>query len=513
MVRAVIIGVSNYYIDTKIDTKSSLEFCKNDIELFKLTIKQRLSITDDNILLCGTKGDVFMSEFINRFSSFLKDTSPDDTLIFYFSGHGLVEKKESYLKFSDKFLKTQELINLFEKSQIKSKIMFIDACESGGLRVDNAFQLGVEENIRNYAGKGYVVFTSSRANQYSWKHMDKNISVFTYFLSSAFTNNSIIKNGRINLYELCKLTRLYIEVYSRKHPKYKQDTTYSSKIFGTLFFEVTNYIPYIPNDFYREMEKYIIYKVTPVHHSFTKRYDVRIILKTAVTLTEIQEISKEINNILCKADVYQNKIAEKRFKGENTNIIWCFYGYNVEDIERCNFICKTTWVDDKQDKNNWYKTNSKDTFFIKGTHFKVFSTYDFMKKFNKDNTGEKEMLIKTTREILNKSIKCAERVFYEYAKLKNKAISEEQFICKIKPILNEIDTLYFKSTELNIPPLEIKEWSQKFDSLIATIHNLTIYYGKHGLKNRSYENRIACVEMTIKDYHNLLDEFGQIDNI
>ena len=48
--------------------------------------------------------------------------------------------------------------------------------------------------------------------------------------------------------------------------------------------------------------------------------------------------------------MYQNEIAEARYKGRVANIVWYYFGYDENDMVDCNFICHSTWVDDAQDK-------------------------------------------------------------------------------------------------------------------------------------------------------------------
>ena len=63
----------------------------------------------------------------------------------------------------------------------------------------------------------------------------------------------------------------------------------------------------------------------------------------------------------------------------------------------------------------------------------------------------------------------------------------------------------FFETELELPPKELKKWCQCCSNLVATIHDFTLFYNKRYIEGRTYENRIACMNMTINKYYSDLE--------
>lgn len=76
-----------------------------------------------------------------------------------------------------------------------------------------------------------------------------------------------------------------------------------------------------------------------------------MILRFQSSIEQIAEIAKEIKDKVCYYEVHQNEIAEAHHKGHAANIVWCYFGYDEDDMVDSNYICHTTWVDDLQDKN------------------------------------------------------------------------------------------------------------------------------------------------------------------
>ena len=110
------------------------------------------------------------------------------------------------------------------------------------------------------------------------------------------------------------------------------------------------YVPYQTEHIYEETEQYIIYSVESVHHATAKRLSVKVILRYEFTWKEIADIAIQIKNRVLFYEVHQNAVSERYYKGKPANIVWCYFGYDEDDMIDPNFIGHTTWVDDTQDK-------------------------------------------------------------------------------------------------------------------------------------------------------------------
>lgn len=78
-------------------------------------------------------------------------------------------------------------------------------------------------------------------------------------------------------------------------------------------------------------------------------------------------------------------------------------------------------------------------------------------------------------------------------------------------VIPSIDKYYFEETDLAIPPIEFKEWSQCCSNLSGTIHDFTLFYNKIYLSTRTSENRIACMNMTINRYYEDLEALKKVN--
>ncbi|WP_243449363.1 hypothetical protein [Clostridium perfringens] len=226
---------------------------------------------------------------------------------------------------------------------------------------------------------------------------------------------------------------------------------------------------------------------------------------------KIGEIASEIKEKVKSAEIYSNEFSKKRWSNKPANIIWIYFGMDESDIINSNFLCHTTWVDESQDKDWWYKTNNKNNFIIDDIHFNVHSYYDELKSFTKNNTSSKEELEIKLKEIMRNMVICAEKVIVNYNEYKNQEISEDELFEKIGELIPEIDKNYFISINLGIAPEEIHDWAQKCSNLFSTIHDFTFFYNKEYKEHRSVKNRKDCMEIAIKRYYSDLNILSSLE--
>lgn len=506
-VKALIIGVSKYFEEKVND----LYFCKNDIIAVEKALSLGLNIESENIYTIGKADIVTCEDFISSLIEVSKELKEEDTIIFYFSGHGTTINNKHYLVFSDDIFSTNDLIKYFENMKCNSKIIFLDACLSGNFFISGSSKFNIEKTINEFSSKGYAVMASSKAKQYSYSHPTENMSIFTYFLCSAFYNKTITNKGKKSLYDIQKLVRLYLEIWNIKNPEIKQEPIFRANMGGTIYFKVNEYIPYDTKRIYEETDEYIIYSVNPLH-SRIKRYSTNVILKKPFSIKEIGRISLEVKDKIKKVEVYRSSNFENRFKGLDANIIWINFGFNEYDILKGTFICKTTWIDEEQDKEKWYSVDNKNKFIINNIHYHIFPYYESINKFQEEYMGGKESIVMNVKQILERLVNDAEEFISIYNEYINGEYNETEFVYRTKDLRERMAKNYLISTDLDFPPKELYEWVKECLGLFATIHDFTLFYNKYGMKNRDKRNRIICTDNAIGRYYEELEKIKVIEN-
>ncbi|OUL36678.1 hypothetical protein BV372_06145 [Nostoc sp. T09] len=149
------------------------------------------------------------------------DAQPIDTILFYFSGHGMLQPntQEAFLCLADTQkdslentgLPVKELLTQLSKSGAQNQLLWLDACHSGGMTLRGAIaepllnptpQL-VDALQRNATkGKGFYALLSCDVNQQSWEFPELGHGVFTYYLMRGLNGDAANAQGVIFADEL-----------------------------------------------------------------------------------------------------------------------------------------------------------------------------------------------------------------------------------------------------------------------------------------------------------------------
>ena len=466
-----------------------------------------LNASSDNILLCGETGIVTKKDLVTSIHAALKDATEDDTFIFYFSGHG----GKNCLVLSDSLIGLQDLICTIEQIQTKNKIAILDSCHSGGFTLDRVPTIDINETVAHFAGRGFAVLASCGAEQFSGFNEDQQISLYTSFVCDALTSRFLIRKGKKSLEAINEAIFHFAELSNKKGTHNLQQPIFRSSVGGTIFFDVEEYNPYRAAKIYEECDNYIIYDVEPVHQGNVKRLSVKVILRYQSSMEQIAEIANEIKSKVIYYEVHQSKSSETRYAGRAANIVWCYFGYDEDDMVDCNYICRTTWVDDLQEKEWWYR-NSKNITIVKGVHINVNSSYKLIKG-RKGSPMSTDELIQITRKYTANLISAAEQYIKIFREYLNNTLTEEQLIDGVAPLNTEIAKWYFKQSNLPIPPKELHDWANIHEQLACSIHDFSLFYNRKNLKTWESENRKSLLKNAIKKYETELEELKVADNM
>jgi len=191
--KALIISISEYD-DPEIQ---NLKFCEKDGQLMYEALKKAdFEILKKNILI----GKVEFNSVQKAIKNFFRgdDVQPDDTLLFYYSGHGAPwGKDEYYIITSDtdarkpdvNGFKFSNLTTLADDSISTKKISILDCCFSGGAKMAKGItdsQALVGKIIMNdqfaEEGDGSYLLASSLSTQQSFNSKEGDCSVFTKYI-------------------------------------------------------------------------------------------------------------------------------------------------------------------------------------------------------------------------------------------------------------------------------------------------------------------------------------------
>jgi WD40 repeat protein/uncharacterized caspase-like protein len=187
---ALLVGV-NTYID---DELPSLRYSALDCQ--GLAEALQISTRNDDIYI-ATYHDFTQSPSLihvqHELTTIIKGASDRDTILFYFSGHGIINSatQQTYLCLRDTqkhnlentAFAVHELLHLLTQSTARHQLVWLDACHSGGMTLHGTTpQLLRVLQSAAATSKGFYAMLSCDTNQQSWEFPQLGHGVFTYYI-------------------------------------------------------------------------------------------------------------------------------------------------------------------------------------------------------------------------------------------------------------------------------------------------------------------------------------------
>lgn len=179
----------------------SLTFCENDVELMKDCLGQY----GYNIYIPGNTRHYDQTRMIKDLNEWIDTITQNDTIIFYYSGHGISERGQLQLVLNNNQQSSsskqsfREIYEKIENCMAENKLIILDCCRAASYDKDRPLNLQEPNNSR------ILTASESYRNGEAKKLDEHDASFLTYFFHKGLTDNCYKlcnESGEIRLNQL-----------------------------------------------------------------------------------------------------------------------------------------------------------------------------------------------------------------------------------------------------------------------------------------------------------------------
>lgn len=188
---------------------------------------------------------------ISQFESLLEETKPDDLLVFYFSGHGVVDYNDKvYLLPEDANpqnpfetgIAVEQLLEMTRRFQLKRVVFFIDACRNPE---DSKGEIGRKylENVQFKDTEIVSVFYSTKVGYSSFEDPKSGYGIYTKYLIYGLEGRADSNyNGEVTYSELSNYVIQSMKEWTKENQRIQKPYTkeYAEKSEDTILTYAVN---------------------------------------------------------------------------------------------------------------------------------------------------------------------------------------------------------------------------------------------------------------------------------
>jgi len=191
--RALLIGINQYYPD---NTIGNLQYCVNDVVELNKILSDKLKGNFDTQLLHSEMAEIKSHPTRSNIMALTKllssNSTSNDTILFYFAGHGFEQRRVNYLLpadarrnvLSETAIQLKWIKETLSKSLARKKIMIIDACHAGS-ELGRAQSIPMTKSFQEEMfaeAEGFAILSSCKIGQLSNDYEEKKHGAFSFFM-------------------------------------------------------------------------------------------------------------------------------------------------------------------------------------------------------------------------------------------------------------------------------------------------------------------------------------------
>jgi len=256
----------------------------------------------------------------------------------------------------------------------------------------------------------------------------------------------------------------------------------------------------------REEARWEVYKLRDLSHGLAKRLSATILTDRHypedVLRTIIAEVLQDV-----KGDPYlRNEMVRARWDDTPAHVVWIDIGFDVADINRCNWVCMACWIDPELDESSRPLWTHVDEIH-NGIMIDWNSNYHAMKKFLSEHTGRKYEVIECVERILKRVKPILALLDQAFTAFRQGAVTEQSLKELVQKYWEDADNLYSEAGNCPLAPPECVDYRQEFQNVMATFHNLFLFYTSDVFLNeRTTENRTWLFNRNLIESKNTLQK-------
>lgn len=346
---ALLVSVSKYAENDLSDLPAG----KMDLFLMRSALTQGLCFQEDQIRLLGENGCVSLAEFGRALKEFADLLCEGDTFVLYFSGHGTAGR----IHFSDGALGLESAVEFISKMKAGRKLLILDACYAGNVRTSDPVQVGPEDPVSAFAGKGIAVMAASAPDEKAWLVENGHFSRYTGAVCTAMLSKSWVQDGRKSVAAINEEVRGYMRNYARDVSENGQGLFgevcgqrpyFHADIVGTFFFQVSGVEPYRKEQAELSVDGCELWDVRSLSTRKDRRLTAFFISGKKYGAAEIARATREAAAQLKGCSVYRDVEEERQFRDVPARVIWCYFGQDRMDMLESTYYAYGLWCTDEE---------------------------------------------------------------------------------------------------------------------------------------------------------------------
>ena len=244
------------------------------------------------------------------------------------------------------------------------------------------------------------------------------------------------------------------------------------------------------------------FKLRDLSHGLAKRLSATILTDRHYPQDVLRTIIVEVIQRVRTDPYLRNEMVRARWDDTPAHVVWIDIGFDIEDINRCNWVSRACWIDPdlgEEYRPHWpYDSEVHESIMIYWN-----SDYHAMKEYWSAHTGRKHEVIDCVEGIFERVQPILVLLDQAFTAFLQGAVKEQSLKELVQRNREDADNLYGQACNCPQAPQECVDYRQQFQNIMASFHNLFLLY----LNERTAENSTWLFNQYLSDLKEIMPKF------
>jgi len=227
-------------------------------------------------------------------------------------------------------------------------------------------------------------------------------------------------------------------------------------------------------------DQYTVFHTVDVSHSAAKRYAYDIVLNGSLSKAQVAAVVRQATRAGREGRYHRNQLVAGMWGNSDAHVVTTFVFPTAEDQQRRNYACRSMWVDESLEQQNR-------PIKLSGEHIGDGVVVDWSgiylsnAKHVSANTLSKEAYLSSALPAIDTLETALKSIDGALAVAVRTDEDDSAFAAATETSRNLIDEVHSKVCALSYAPFECNEAHRKLHELLATLHNICVFYAPAGV--------------------------------
>ena len=245
--------------------------------------------------------------------------------------------------------------------------------------------------------------------------------------------------------------------------------------------------------------RYEIPQLRDVSHGGAKRLTAIVLVDSHYDREVLREIIREATRRVRRSLYCRSEHVRSRWGHSRAHVVWLFVAADLRDVSNDNWLARSEWIDPGLDPR-MRPVSLSASEHVNSIAVAWNESYVTMRRFCSEHSVDKAGALAQLEPLVARATIVGSQIVDWFDSIGKGILDEITLTSRVRAVSSEVDAITDQAANLGFPPLDVKDYQARAQSLFAHLANMALYYSERGVATWPEKNRRVLMSGTVRDF-------------